>query len=57
VFALLALGVAACAQRTPDRPIDTVTAYECRRQAMAASNENWPVERSLYAQCLHDHGN
>jgi hypothetical protein len=56
LFGLLALSAGACAPAPTDRPIDTNTAYECRQQAMAASGENWPVERDMYSQCLRTHG-
>jgi hypothetical protein len=56
LLGLLALGAGACSPTPTDRPIDTTTAYECRQQAMAASNENWLIERDLYAQCLRAHG-
>jgi hypothetical protein len=56
LLGLLALSAGACAPAPTVRPIDTNTAYQCRLQAMAASNENWPMERDLYNQCLRAHG-
>jgi hypothetical protein len=56
LFGLLALTLGACTPAPPDRPIDTTTAYDCRQQAMAASHENWLVERGLYAECIRSHG-
>jgi hypothetical protein len=57
---VLALGLAACSPAPTDRPIDTSTAYDCRRLAMIKSSDggeqNWDLERDLYNQCLREHG-
>jgi hypothetical protein len=48
---LLGLSLGACAPT--ERPIDTTTSTECRRQAMAASGD---VDEHLFNQCLRAHG-
>jgi hypothetical protein len=51
LVSLLALSLGACSQT--ERPIDTTTSTECRRQAMAASGD---VDEHSFNQCLRAHG-
>jgi hypothetical protein len=56
LLGLLTLILGGCTPPPGDRPIDPSTAYDCRQQAMAASKEDWLVERGLYAECIRAHG-
>jgi hypothetical protein len=51
LVSLLALSLGACSQT--ERPIDTTTSTECRRQAMGASGD---VDERMFNQCLRAHG-